>query len=88
MILNVVSSIAVLTNGLLIAITANFIPFEVYVRNGYSDQYKNSIKNSAFGNATRIHDLSGYIQWSVSPFPLSALLDGQAFPAYSVAGFQ
>ncbi len=82
-ILNVVSSIAVLTNGLLIAVTTQFIPFEVYIHGGYSDQYKNSIENTAFGNATRTHDLSGYIQWSVSPFPLSALLDGQAFPAYS-----
>ena len=71
------------TNGLLIAITTQFIPFEVYIRGGYSDQYKNSIENSTFGNATRTHDLSGYIQWSVSPFPVNSLLDGQAFPAYS-----
>ncbi len=83
MVLTVVSSIAVLTNGLLIAVTAQFIPFNVYIHGGYSDQYKSSIENTAFGNATRTHDLSGYIQWSVSPFPLSALLDGQAFPAYS-----
>ena len=63
--------------------TAQFIPFEVYIRGGYSDQYKSSIENSAFGNATRTGDLSGYIQWSLSPFPVSSLLDGHAFPAYS-----
>ena len=87
-VLHIVSSMAVLTNGLLIAITAQFIPFQVYVRGGYSAEYIKSIENSSFGRDTKVHDLSGYIQWSTSPFALSRLLDGQAFPAYSAQALE
>ena len=68
-ILDVVSKTAVVTNALLIAITAQFIPIETYRFGGYRPE--------------DLTGLQGFVDWSLSPFYIDALLDGEAFPAVS-----
>ena len=73
---------AVVTNGLLIAITSNFVSFEVYRRGGYRDEY-NPV-GLFEENSSDIHQgLSGYVNWSQSVFDIKVLVDGFAFPSYT-----
>ena len=58
-----------MTNALLIAITAQFVPIETYRYGGFRPE-----------NLTGIR---GYVDWSLSPFYIDALLDGEAFPSVS-----
>ena len=58
-----------MTNALLIAITAQFIPIETYRYGGYRPE-----------NFT---GLQGFVDWSLSPFRIDVLFDGEAFPAVS-----
>ena len=58
-----------MTNALLIAITAQFIPIETYRYGGYRPE-----------NFT---GLQGFVNWSLSPFLIDVLFDGEAFPAVS-----
>ena len=57
-----------MTNALLIAITAQFIPIETY-RFEYRPE--------------NLMGIQGYVNWSLNPFYIDALLDGEAFPAVS-----
>jgi len=68
-ILEVVSKLAVVTNALLIAITAQFVPIETYRYGGFRPDNQPGIR--------------GYVNWSLSPFYIDALLDGEAFPSVS-----
>jgi len=68
-ILEVVSKLAVVTNALLIAITAQFVPIETYRYGGFRPDSETGI--------------NGYVNWSLSPFYIDALLDGEAFPSVS-----
>ena len=77
-VLSVISTLAVVTNALLIATTSNFVSFEVYIRGDY-DEYDGNIVPS---DAVR-RGLSGYARWSTTAFNISDLLDGFAFPAYT-----
>ena len=58
-----------MTNALIIAITAHFTPFNVYSYGGYRPE--------------NLTGLQGYVNWSLSPFYIDSLLDGEAFPAVS-----
>ncbi|KAL5475674.1 hypothetical protein EMCRGX_G025519 [Ephydatia muelleri] len=67
-ILDVVSKLSVVTNAWLIAVTANFIPLEVYKHLGYADAVASS--NSTLG----------YVNWTQSSFDLSVLIESGSFP--------
>lgn len=58
-----------MTNALLIAITAQFVPIETYRYGGFRPDSETGI--------------NGYVNWSLSPFYIDALLDGEAFPSVS-----
>lgn len=58
-----------MTNALLIAITAQFVPIETYRYGGFRPDSETGI--------------NGYVNWSLSPFYIDALLDGEAFPSLS-----
>lgn len=85
-VLDVVSQLSVVTNALLIAITSNFVGFEVYRRGGYRQEYNDS------GLVPDIsgHDqgLSGYANWSSTEFLVTDLVDGSAFPVYSAQSLE
>ena len=76
-ILNIISQLSVVTNAFLIAVTAQFVPFEVYVRGGWSSDYRD------FHNLSHVPRLTGYVEWSLSNFSLNELVDGRAFPAFT-----
>ena len=80
-VLAVVSHLAVVTNALLIAITSNFVSFEVYTRGGYADHYNHT--GLVPNDGTADQGLSGYVNWSTTSFDILDLFDGDAFPAYS-----
>ena len=82
-VLSVISTLAVVTNALLIASTSNFVSFEVYIRGNY-DEYDGNIVPS---DAVR-RGLSGYARWSTTAFNITDLLDGFAFPAYVTQGLE
>lgn len=86
-VLAVVSQLAVVTNALLIAITSNFVGFEVYIRGGYRDEYNNTEDLVPRDNGYD-QGLSGYANWSSTVFDVIDLVDGEAFPAYSAQGLQ
>ena len=75
------SQLAVVTNALLIAITSNFVSFEVYTRGNYDREYNGSGLVPDERSADR--GLSGYANWSTTTFNILDLADGDAFPAYS-----
>ena len=81
-ILDVISKLSVVTNAFLIAVTSQFIPFEVYTRGGYNQEYQNNV-----GQAD-LPTLAGYVNWSVSPFEVDVLFNGSAFPALSALELQ
>jgi hypothetical protein len=93
-ILSVVSNISVLTNALLIAITSNFVGFEVYTRGGYDEMYDGREDVYPFraivplGEDAADQGLSGYANWSTTSFSVNALVDGEAFPAYSAQSLE
>ncbi len=74
-ILEIISFLSVITNAFLIGVTAQWVPFEVYDRGDYQDEY-----NPAPFDFD-LKDLSGYVNWSLSNFPIEDLVDGRAFPA-------
>lgn len=80
-VLAIVSQLAVVTNAILIAITSNFVGFEVYRRGGYQDDYN----DTGLVPQENGHDqgLSGYVNWSSTEFLVDDLVDGSAFPVYS-----
>ena len=79
--LAIVSQLAVVTNALLIAITSNFVSFEVYTRGNYDREYNGTGLVPDERSADR--GLSGYANWSTTPFNILDLVDGDAFPTYS-----
>ena len=92
-----VSQLAVVTNALLIAITSNFVGFEVYRRGGYSDDYTGMVNDTLVGELRPIvpvndsnsnQGLSGYANWSSTAFEVRDLVDGRAFPAYSAQSLE
>lgn len=70
------------TNAFLIAVTSQFVPFEVYTRGGYNVDYQNNLGESD------LPTLAGYVNWSVSPFLVDVLFNGSAFPAPSALELQ
>ena len=79
-----VSNLSVLTNGFLIAITAQFVPLElVYIKGDYRDDYEAALSRN-FTEEYPLGRYSGYPTFSTSLFDVSSLLDGQAFPFYEV----
>ena len=80
-VLAIVSQLAVVTNAILIAITSNFVGFEVYRRGDYQDDYN----DTGLVPQENGHDqgLSGYVNWSSTEFLVDDLVDGSAFPVYS-----
>ena len=76
-ILDITSKLAVVTNAFLIAVTAQFVPFEIYTRGDYNEEYQMRVGGSD------LPELAGYVNWSVSPFRVEDLFDGRAFPALS-----
>ncbi len=70
-----ISFLSVITNAILIASTAQWVPFEVYVRGDFRDDYNNTQFDFD------LKPLSGYVNWSLSDFPIEDLVDGRAFPA-------
>ena len=88
------SNISVLTNALLIAITSNFVGFEVYTRGGYDEMYDGREDVYPFraivplGEDAADQGLSGYANWSTTSFLVNALVDGEAFPAYSAQSLE
>ena len=86
--LAVVSQLAVVTNALLIAITSNFVGFEVYTRGGYRDEYRGRSKSLVPDESNNFQGLSGYANWSSTPFRLADLVDGSAFPSYSAQSLE
>jgi hypothetical protein len=95
-VLAVVSQLAVVTNALLIAITSNFVGFEVYRRGGYSDDYTGMVTDTLVGEVPIVpvndsnsnQGLSGYANWSSTAFEVLDLVDGRAFPAYSAQSLE
>ena len=93
-ILSVVSNVAVLTNALLIAITSNFVGFEVYTRGGYDEMYDGREDVYPFqpivplGEEAAFQGLSGYANWSSTSFLVSTLVDGEAFPAFTAQSLE
>ena len=93
-ILSVVSNVAVLTNALLIAITSNFVGFEVYTRGGYDEMYDGREDVFPFqpivpiGEEAADQGLSGYANWSSTSFLVSTLVDGEAFPAFTAQSLE
>ena len=87
-VLAVVSQLAVVTNALLIAITSNFVGFEVYRRGGYKDEYVGRNLSFVPDESGSDQGLSGYANWSTTEFSLDDLLDGDAFPAYSAQSLE
>ena len=91
-VLSVVSNLSVLTNALLIAITSNFVGFEVYIRGGYDEFYTGF--NAAgspivpLGEHAADQGLSGYANWSTTSFSVNVLVDGEAFPAYTAQSLE
>ena len=75
------SQLAVVTNAILIAITSNFVGFEVYRRGGYQDHY--SPEGLVPNENDTLQGLSGYANWSSTEFLVGDLVDGSAFPVYS-----
>lgn len=84
-VLAIVSQLAVVTNAILIAITSNFVGFEVYRRGGYQDHYNDKNNGSLLVPQVNGHEqgLSGYVNWSTTEFLVGDLVDGSAFPVYS-----
>ncbi len=82
-ILEVVSKLAVITNALLIGFTSQFVPFRVYIFGDYGGDQHDLIRGSLYDNDTDLLPLVGYVNWSLSEFPIDVLLDGNAFPAYT-----
>ena len=78
-----VSKLAVVTNAFLIAFASQTIPFQVYYHGEYGDDYKDLLRGSTYENDTELTYLSGYVNWSLSEFPVEVLLDGNAFPAFT-----
>ena len=91
-ILAVVSQLSVVTNALLIAITSNFVGFEVYIRGDYDleyDPFDVMGQRIIPQNDDRADQgLSGYANWSQSVFEVVDLVDGSAFPAYTAQSLQ
>ena len=95
-VLAVISQLSVVTNALLIAVTSNFVGFEVYIRGGYRDDYNRTVIVPDNDGARQIvpdndgarQGLSGYVEWSQSVFLVSDLLDGEAFPAYNAQSLE
>ena len=81
------SQLAVVTNAILIAITSNFVGFEVYIRGGYDDEY-NSTGIVPPGQSSSEQGLSGYANWSTTSFSVGVLVDGEAFPAFSAQSLE
>ena len=72
-----------LTNGLIIALTSNYIPTLVYRWGGHLDAYEQSLvaSNMSSGDLSRSMYLAGYRNWSLSAFTVDQLVDGRAFPS-------
>ena len=95
-VLAVISQLSVVTNALLIAVTSNFVGFEVYIRGGYRDDYNRTVivpdndgpRQIVPDNDGAHQGLSGYVEWSQSVFLVSDLLDGEAFPAYNAQSLE
>ena len=94
-----VSQLAVVTNAVLIAVTSNFVGFEVYRRGGYRDDYNGTGAITVMGeelqgdivptnSSDRDQGLSGYANWSSTVFEVNDLVDGRAFPAYSAQSLE
>ncbi len=73
-ILSVISKMTVVTNAFLIGFISQFVPFQIYSLGGYGNVDSN-------GGDTDT-SLSGYVNWSLSRFPVEVLVDGDSFPAY------
>lgn len=86
-ILAIVSQLAVVTNAILIAITSNFVGFEVYIRGGYDNEY-NSTGIVPGGDSRADQGLSGYANWSTTVYPVDELVDGEAFPAFTAQSLE
>jgi hypothetical protein len=82
-VLAIVSQLAVVTNAILIAITSNFVGFEVYIRAGYDDQYRGVDLDLVPNEEAARQGLSGYANWSTTSYEVDVLVDGSAFPAFT-----
>lgn len=90
-VLAIISQMSVITNALLIAITSNFVGFELYIRGNYDDSYNRTIFGREIvpiNDGEAYQGLSGYANWSHSVFPVSILINGGAFPAFTAQSLE
>ncbi|XP_065912183.1 anoctamin-7-like [Dysidea avara] len=77
-ILDIIARLSVVTNAFLIAVTAQFIPLQVY---SYRDPAPDLRRNSpAWRNDNLQKSLGGYVAYSITPFPIEALLNDSNNP--------